>query len=74
MIPDSFSGLAKFRRPSQLNIYTDGSKTDGRLGTGYVIYEETTEYDIESYSLPSHATVFQAELVAILLATCHILR
>ena len=44
-----------------------------RVGTGYAIYEGTTEYDAESYSLPSHATVFQAELVAILLAARHVL-
>ena len=34
LIRDSFSGLAKFRQPSQLTIYTDGSKTNDRFGTG----------------------------------------
>ena len=45
-----------------------------RVGAGYVLYEGTTEYDSGSYSLPSYSTVFQAELVAILLAARHVLR
>ena len=44
------------------------------VGTGYVIYKRTTEYDTGSYSLPYHTTVFQAELVAILLDARHVLR
>ena len=68
MIRESFSGHAKFRRPCQVTIFTDGSKMNDRVGTGYVIYEGTSQYDNGSYSLPSHSTVFQAELVAILLA------
>ena len=73
VIRASFSGLTKFHRPSQLTIYIDGSKMSDSVGTGYVIYEGTTEYDTGSYSLPSHTTVFQAELVAILLAARHVL-
>ena len=40
----SFSGCTKFHRPSQITIYTDGSKMNDRVGTGYVIYKGTTEY------------------------------
>ena len=74
MVRESFSGQAKFRRPCQLTIFTDGSRMNDRVGTGYVIYEGTSEYDNGSYSLSPHSTVFQAELVAILLAARHVLR
>ena len=71
---ESFSGSAKFHQSSQLNIYTDGSWTHDRTGTGYSIFEGTNEYDTGSFTLPEYSTVFQAKLVAILLAACHVLR
>ena len=74
MVRESLTGHPKFRRPSQITIFTDGSKMHDRVGTGYVLYEGTTEYDTGSYSLPSHSTVSQAELTAILLAARHVLR
>ena len=73
IIRASFSGLTKFCHPSQITIYTDGSKIDDHVGAGYVIYKGSTEYDTGSYSLSPQATVFQAELVAILLAARHVL-
>ena len=74
MVKESFSGQTKFRRPCQLTIFTDGSRMNDRVGTGYVFYEGTSEYDTVSYSLPSYSTGLQAELVAILLAARHVLR
>ena len=74
VVRESFSGQSKFRRPSQLTIFTDGSKMNDRVGTGYVLYEGTVEYDHGSYSLSPYSTVFQAELTAILLAARYVLR
>ena len=74
MVRESFTGHPKFRHPSQITIFTDGSRMHDRVGTGYVLCEGAMEYDTGSYSLPSHSTVFQAELTAILLAARHVLR
>ena len=74
MVRESFTGHPKLRRPSQITIFTDGSRMQDHVGTGYVLYEGTMEYDTGSYSLPPHSTVFQAELTAILLAARHVLR
>ncbi|KAH8342556.1 hypothetical protein KR059_004787 [Drosophila kikkawai] len=45
-----------------LNIYTDGSKMDGGVGAG--IYCSDPEMRL-SYKLPSHCSIFQAEVFAI---------
>ena len=37
VVKESFSGQTKFRRPSQLTIFTDGSRMNDRVGTGYVM-------------------------------------
>ena len=74
VVPDSFSGAPRFLQLSQLNIFTDGSRLQDRTGTGYVVYEGADEYDIGLFSLPPYSTVFQAELVAILLSVRHVLR
>ena len=50
---------------SQINIFTDGSKTDPHTGAGFVIYT----YKVEQYSkggrIKMENTVFQAEVLAI---------
>ena len=62
---DSFDGHAKHRQPTQVNVYTDGSKLDGQTGAGIAIYDGTTEQSTEWYRLPDYATVFQAEVTAV---------
>ena len=62
---DSFSGHAKHRIHTQFNIYTDGSKQDGGVGSGFVIYNRNKPTFENFYKLPDHATVFQAEITAI---------
>ena len=69
VVRDSFSGATKYRQLSQLNIYTDGSKSDTKVGAGYAIFEGTNLYDTVSHTLPAYSTVFQAEVAAILHAT-----
>ena len=67
---DSFDGKRKHRTPTQYNVFTDGSRLDGRTGAGYVIYKGKNEIFANKLRLPDHATVFQAEIKAIE-AACH---
>ena len=62
---DSFDGSAKHRTPTQINIYTDGSRRDGRTGSGYVLYHRNREKISGHLRLPDYATVFQPEVVAV---------
>ena len=54
--------------PAQISIYTDGSKTEDHVGTGYVIYKQGAEIHTNSTRLPNKNTVYQAEVLAIKLA------
>ena len=52
--------------PSQLNVYTDGSKTKQGAGAGYVIMQGKGKLiHADSIHLTENATIFQAELIAI---------
>lgn len=51
--------------PSQVNIYTDGSKTDEHVGSGFTIYINGNEFCYESIRLSENNTVYQAEVFAI---------
>ena len=52
--------------PAAINIYTDGSKKDNRVGYGYVRLSDNKRV---AARLPDHCTVFQAEMQGILTAT-----
>ena len=45
--------------------YTDGSKTQYGTGAGFVVYYKRESIQADNFSLPDHATVFQAEIGAI---------
>ena len=62
---DSFSGESKHRRPTQYNIFTDGSRQNDRTGAGFVLYKGKTEICSDKCRLPDSATVFQAEITAV---------
>ena len=62
---DSFTGESKHRSWSQYSVFTDGSKLDGKVGSGLVIYEGKREILSASFRLGDDATVFMAEVVAI---------
>ena len=53
----------------QITIYTDGSKTTTddtpSVGAAFVVYNQQQEIHHELYTLPTEATVYQAELTAI---------
>ena len=53
---------------SQLNIYTDGSKTKAHVGAGFSIMRGNEVILEGKRRLPDEATVFQAELMAIKMA------
>ena len=55
----------KYIRHSEYTAYTDGSKIDGKAGAVAIIYKLNKIIDRQSYSLPSNASIFQAELEAI---------
>ena len=50
---------------SQINIYTDGSKTSKGTGAGFVIFNTTEIIHKDYIPLAYTATIFQAEIIAI---------
>ena len=50
---------------TQINIYTDGSKTNEHVGSGFVIYRGNLETETHSIRLLAENTVYQAEIFAI---------
>ena len=62
---DSFSGESKYLCPSQLNIFTDGSKLNNKVGSGVHVTSQGSSLLDLSFRLPDHSTVFQAEIFAI---------
>ena len=52
-------------KQSQINIYTDGSKTKNHAGAGIAIIKHGQLRHTESIKLKSHITIFQAEAKAI---------
>ena len=69
---DSKKGKAK-PIPSQLNVYTDGSKTKQGAGSGYVMLKGKGDVlHTQSINLTGDASIFQAELIAIQEAAKHL--
>jgi ribonuclease HI len=65
---DSFDGHKKHRKHSEYTAYTDGSKTADGTGAGFVIYHRNEVLSYESIKLNDNASVFQAEITAIMYA------
>ena len=53
---------------SQINIYTDSSKTEQHVGAGFAIFRGKDLVVTGSRIIPYEATVFQAEVMAIQIA------
>ena len=62
---ESFSGHADFLEHTDVNVFTDGSKSDFGVGSAFRILINNEIYRQESFSLPSYSSVFQAEIHAI---------
>lgn len=73
MVTDSFSGGRKFLTESQINIYTDGSKTESGVGSGFTIIKNKHEVKTGEIKLDDSCTVFQVEVFAIFEAVITIL-
>lgn len=58
--------------PLRANVFTDGSKADGKAGIGILIFFSDGTTSSYKEKLPDHATVFQAECLAISLAIKHL--
>ena len=59
--------------PSQINVYTDGSKTKQGAGSRYVILSgKDVVLNTQSLNLTGEASLFQAELIAIQEAAKHL--
>ncbi|KMQ81828.1 non-ltr retrotransposon cats, partial [Lasius niger] len=55
----------KVNNKAEMQIFTDGSKMDDRVGCAFVAYKNETEIYNEEHRLSDMATVYQAELYAI---------
>ena len=53
---------------AELNFYTDGSKMQNKVGSGFVAIKQNNVVSTRSFRLPDYCTVFQAEIMAILQA------
>ena len=62
---DSFNGLKKHISPSEITVYTDGSKTEYGVGSGYVVYNKSRRIQTHSSKLTDTTTVFQAKVTAV---------
>jgi ribonuclease HI len=69
----SLSEPGRFQKQSQINVYTDGSKCDGKVGWGFQIYMVKVPLGHDFARLPDWATVFQAEVMAIKMAAIRLL-
>ena len=59
--------------PSQLNVYSEGSKTKQGDGSGYVILSgKDRVLNTQSINLTGQGSIFQAELIAIKEAAKHL--
>lgn len=59
-----------------LDIYTDGSKSDAGVGAGYCIFKNDNNYEVEhtaQIKLSTDCSAFQAEIFAILKATDYLI-
>lgn len=63
-----FSLFGPESNPLGTQIFTDGSKTDGRVGAAYVAYTDHEEKTCRLIKLDGNCSVYQAELMAILRA------
>ena len=55
-----------FLQKSEINVYTDGSKTEEGVGSGYAIYRGSKKIHVCSIPLSENNSVFQAEMNALL--------
>ena len=62
---NSFVHMDGAQTPMDCNVYTDGSKLHGQVGSGVYIVRGATQLASHCVRLPDAATVYQAEVIAI---------
>lgn len=55
----------------RVEIFTDGSKFEGKVGCAFVVYWQGIEIANRKFKLPNHCSAYQAELTAIEKAIIH---
>ena len=71
---DHYSDFSVYNRAATTGateIFTDGSKSENKVGAAFVVFEHGCETDSRLIRLASHCSVYQAELIAILTALQH---
>ena len=66
---ESFVDMAACQCPANCSVYIDGSKTNDKVGAGVYMLWKGARVTETCFRLPPHATVFQAETMAIREAT-----
>ena len=61
----SFVDMENSQQPLDCNVYTDGSKLNDQVGAGVYALRKGVNIISHKIRLPDHATVYQAELMAI---------
>ena len=61
----SFTDMASCQEHVNCNVYTDGSKINGKVGAGVLIIHNDVAVIEDKFRLPDKSTVFQAEIAAI---------
>ena len=64
----SFVNMDNSQKPANCNVYTDGSKMDGKVGAGVLILKDGSTIHETLVRLPDLSTVYQAEVLAIKVA------
>lgn len=54
-----------------IQIYTDGSKVEGKVGAAFSAWENGSEIKVEKHKLSEYCSVYQAELYALLRASTY---
>ena len=70
---ESFKADPKIWQKSEFTVYTDGSKINDKVGSGYVIFKGNKVIQYANERLSDHATVFQEEIHTLTQAARYIL-
>ena len=65
MESNSFVDMNNYQEHVECNVYTDGSKMNGRVGAGIHILQTGRDTIDTCFRLPNYSTVYQAEVAAI---------
>jgi ribonuclease HI len=72
MVESCTDGNSKYGQYSEVTIFTDGSKLNGLVGAGVVVFYRKEIVHKAVARLPAWATVYQAELYAVAMAAKYI--